>query len=100
MARVLEHAVAVVALERQLERPRRSPRLGILDGEPQHEPVVVDARVALRDLELVAVPRLTDVRAVRELRRLDDERVAVEMAARVADPLFDAVPKAGGRRAG
>src|SRR5687767_9611091 len=61
VARVLEHPVAVVAVERQLERPRCGPRLRILDGEAEHEPVVRNTRVALGDLELLAVACAADV---------------------------------------
>ena len=93
MAGVLEHAVAVVALQRHLHRPRRRPRLRILDGHLVVDDVVGDAREALRDLQRFAVPLAAavdaDARAVREVRRLDDERVAFEAAARVAEPHLD-----------
>ena len=57
--------------------------------------VVVDARDALGDLQVGAVPQpvavaAADARLVGEVRGLDDQRVALPVPARIAEILADA----------
>ena len=68
-------------------------RAGIVDGRAYSIISRVDAREALGELQLLAVRRAAavhaDARLVGEVRRLDHERVAFPVAARVAQVLLE-----------
>src|SRR4051812_17975983 len=79
VARVLEQRTDAL-LPRDFRRPWPRPRGGVVHGEAVHQRVVAGAREALRQLHVRA--RSLERRFVGEVRRLDDERVAVPPAAR------------------
>ena len=68
--------------------PRPRPRRRIVDREAIVERVGVDAREALDEVQILA--RSAEVRPVGEVRRVDDQRVALPAAARVAHPRAEA----------
>ena len=105
LSEFLQHVVAFVALvrqqhvagrrrERQRQRPRLDVGLRIVDVHFVPQFVGVDAVDPLGQLEVGAVAQAVAVAAadaglVGEVRRLDDERVAFPVAARVAQVLPD-----------
>ena len=97
VARVLVELL-VARHPRVFAGPGPVPRLGIFDGEPVQQRLVVDAREPLDDFQLLA--RSVELRLVGEVRRLDDERVAFPPADRIAQPpcgcsAAGAVPSSG-----
>src|ERR1043166_7967559 len=93
VARVFVHPVAVVAPPRKLNRERPSVRFWIVDDGRVLQRVVVESRELLRNLQRVAERLAAAVAAdavpVEHVRRLDDERVAVPVRARVAHVAAD-----------
>ena len=59
----------------------------VVDGEPVVDGLVVDARVALGQVQGVARPAEVGLRG--EVRGFDDQRVTLPVAARIAQPLAD-----------
>ena len=74
----------------------------ILDRELVGERIGVDAREPLRDVERRRIAPLEDHAIVgSEIRRLDHQRIAVPVTARVPEPLMEIRCRgAGARRAG
>src|SRR5438552_467513 len=101
LSRAAEHAgervvafvagVLVETLGRRVPRifagPRSVPRRRILDSEAIEERPRIDAREALDDVQVLA--RAAELRLVREVGRVDDERIALPMPDRVAHPFAD-----------
>jgi len=83
MTRVLEHRLAVVAGERHDERERPRPDLWIVERHLPLQRVGTDWCEAFSERELLAVVPVvvTEVCAVREVRRFDDQRVALPVRA-------------------
>src|SRR4051794_11617736 len=67
--------------ERHFSRPRPGPGRGVVHGEGVGDGVGPDAREALRHLD--GRGRIPEAHAIVEVRRFDDERVALPVAARV-----------------
>src|SRR6185436_21117654 len=76
---------------RILSGPAPIPGRGMLEGEAIEQRLVVDAREAFDDVEVLA--RSAELSLSREVGRVDDERVAFPSADRIAQPL----PDRGGR---
>jgi hypothetical protein len=94
MARVLVDLVSGPAVEVECDGPRPRVRRGIVDRELVAQRVGVDAPQPLDEQQVFAVQGAVAVaaepRAIGEVLGFDDERVAVEPAARVAHPHSDA----------
>src|SRR5262245_30060323 len=83
VARVLEDAL--VGLRHRYGRaPRTRERGRVVHGELVQQRVLVDASETLDEMELVVSPAKTGPAV--EVRRVDDERVALPLAARIAQP--------------
>src|SRR5207248_4299310 len=87
VAGVLEDPICS-RLERDRAAPRPRPRLRILDGERVADRVRVDARETLDDVE--PLTRAAPVGFLGEVRRVDDQRVALPASDRIAQPELDA----------
>ncbi|MNC97924.1 hypothetical protein D3C83_157410 [compost metagenome] len=81
MARVLVDLVARLRGDRHSQGPRALPGQRIFDTHLVVDHLRIDAGEALRQLQLRAVAHAGDRRRVREVRALDDERVALEAPA-------------------
>src|SRR5207244_3745176 len=88
VARVLEHLVVVVFLPRQQERPRSRPHRRIVDRRFVVDGLRADAREALDEMQ-ASLRDASELLLVREVRRIDDQGVALPVTARVAVPLPD-----------
>src|SRR5207253_955673 len=97
VAAVLVQLLGGIDLVPRNERgPWPGPRRRILDGELVVERRRVDAREALGDLERRRIRALKHHAVVGpEVRRLDDERGPVTVAAGVAEPLTKAAAQMG-----
>ncbi len=96
VASVLEHAIVVVTLQRKRRLPRFGQNDRILDRDLVVDRVrcrpcepLDDAQVAARRDRLAAGSDDQHRRFAVEVAGLDDERVTLEMPARVAEPLDD-----------
>src|SRR5215831_17070571 len=78
VACVLEHA-ARLTLHVERSRPRTRPRLRIVDGHFIAHRIFVDAPVAFREVQRVA--RAAIRQPAREIRDVDNQRVAVPVPA-------------------
>src|SRR5207253_4219494 len=78
----------VLQLQRNHHGPRRGPRRRVVHRELVFEDLRPDAREALGEPQVLVRPREIALR--REVRRVDDERVAFPVSARVAVPAADA----------
>src|SRR5438105_358338 len=89
VTRRLEDLIApIVGLdERHLNRPRPGERRRILDRHAVDDHVRLHALVPLDETEVLCGAE--EIRLVREIRRLDDQRVGLPTAARVSKPLPD-----------
>jgi len=79
--------VLVGGVPRILSAPRFLPRLRIVDGETIEQGVGVHARKPLDDMQLFA--RALELCLVREVRGIDDERIALPVPNGVAHPFPD-----------
>src|SRR5713101_5135575 len=91
VARVLVHQLAALP-QRKLRRPRTRPRRRIVGGEAVVDRVGVDAREALDEVQMFA--RASEFDLLRKVDRVDDERGAFPVSARIAHP-----PRHGAMRA-
>src|SRR6266566_4314178 len=90
VTRVLVHLLTGIDLSPwNSRRPRSGPCFRILDRKFVSERIRARAGEALRDAERFRIGALENHAVVRaEIRRLDHERIALPMAARVAQPLM------------
>src|SRR5262245_47580916 len=73
--------------DERLSRPRPRPRMGILDGVLVLDRGWIDERKALGHLQGVGGSLIVGARRlVVEVRRLDNQRVLLPVAARIAQP--------------
>src|SRR6187401_1218839 len=84
-------AVVVVPLQWVLNRPRLRPCLRVVDAHLVQDHVGTHSREPLGDRDIAAVPRTTAIdadtgREAADILRLDNERVAVPVTARVTHP--------------
>ena len=89
MARVLVELVVRLLRDRVADGEGRRVHHWIVHANAVVDHLRIDAREALGDLQLLAVRPVRRADAVGEIRRLDDERVAFPVAARVAHVLPD-----------
>ncbi len=93
VAAVLVNLIARLARDRHPERPRLREGGRIVDVDFVVDHFRIDAREALDHAQSFAVRRAADGGPVREVPRLDDERVAFEVAARITHEEMDARAK-------
>src|SRR6202020_3241536 len=89
-ARLVIDPVLLVALllELLLDRPRLRPHRRIFNGRDIFERIRRGPRPALNEVQVLARAAIIRLRA--EIRDVDDERISLPVAARVAEPLGDA----------
>ncbi len=92
VACILEHGTFAFR-HRDRGGPGLGERIRVVDGVLVEERVVVDTREAFLDVHLGAGP--PEARFVREVRCVDDQRVAFPMATRIPAPLTDILRETG-----